>query len=60
MVQKYMHYAYKVKIEGGVKKEDLTDDDCSPEELLDITTGLCGLMCGDERPNNGCPTGARK
>lgn len=61
MVNKWMHYAYKVKIDGGVKKEDLTDDDCSPEELLDITTGLCGLICpGDLRPNNGCATASGK
>lgn len=55
MVQKYMHYAYKVKIDGGVKKEDMTDDDCAPDELLDAATGLCAQICpGDTRPSNGC------
>jgi hypothetical protein len=55
MVTKFMHFAYRVKIDGSVKKEDLTDDDCAPDELLDLTSGLCGLICpGDIRPNNGC------
>jgi C1A family cysteine protease len=55
MVQKHMIYAYKVKITNGVKKEELTDDDCAPDELVDLTTGLCAVMCkNDERPNNGC------
>ena len=39
-------------------KEDLTDDDCAPDELVDQATGLCAPMCGNEsdpqRPNNGC------
>ena len=46
------------KITNGVKKEDLTDDDCAPDELVDQTTGLCAIMCGTAanptRPNNGC------
>jgi C1A family cysteine protease len=55
MVVKNLYYAYKVKITNGVKKEDLTDDDCAPDELVDLTTGLCAVMCGDDsRPNNGC------
>jgi hypothetical protein len=58
MVNKWLYYAYKVKITNGVKKEDLTDDDCAPDELIDSATGLCAIMCGDEkkpeRPNNGC------
>ncbi len=55
MVNKNLYYAYKVKITNGVKKEDLTDDDCAPDELVDIGTGLCAVMCGDDsRPNNGC------
>jgi hypothetical protein len=58
MVNKWLVYAYKVKITNGVKKEDLTDDDCAPDELVDQTTGICAVMCGDEanpqRPNNGC------
>jgi len=55
MVHKFMHYAYKVKISDGVKKEDMTDDDCAPDELLDLSTGFCGLICPDDtRPNGGC------
>jgi hypothetical protein len=55
MVQKNLYYAYKVKITNGVKKEELTDDDCAPDELVDSTTGLCAVMCkNDDRPNNGC------
>jgi hypothetical protein len=55
MVNKYMHYAYKVKLSDGVKRDDLTDDDCAPDELIDITTGICAVMCADDtRPNNGC------
>lgn len=53
VVQK-MYYAYKVKITNGVKKEELTDDDCAPDELVDLGTGLCAVMCGDDRPDNGC------
>ncbi|AKU96466.1 hypothetical protein AKJ09_03130 [Labilithrix luteola] len=57
MVQKYMHYAYKVKIDGGVKKEDITDDDCAPDELVDIQSLVCALICPDDsRPNGGCGT----
>lgn len=56
MVQKYMHYAYKVKLSDGVKKDDVTDDDCAPDELVDIVQGICALICGDgSRPSNGCP-----
>jgi hypothetical protein len=55
MLVKNLYYAYKVKITNGVKKEDLTDDDCAPDELVDLTTGLCAVMCPDDsRPNNGC------
>jgi hypothetical protein len=55
-VNKWLYFAYKVKITNGVKKEDLTDDDCAPDELVDLGTGLCAVMCdtGDPRPNNGC------
>jgi hypothetical protein len=56
MVNKYMHYAYKVKLSDGVKKEDITDDDCAPDELVDIMQGVCALICNDgSRPNGGCP-----
>lgn len=55
-INKWLYFAYKVKITNGVKKEDLTDDDCAPDELVDMSTGLCAVMCdtGDGRPNNGC------
>jgi hypothetical protein len=56
MVQKYMHYAYKVKLDGvPAQPGALSDDDCAPDELVDITSGLCGLICpGDNRPQGGC------
>jgi hypothetical protein len=55
MVNKNMHYAYRVKLSDGVKRDDLTDDDCAPDELVDIGTGICGLICTDgSRPNTGC------
>jgi hypothetical protein len=56
MVQKFMHYAYKVRLDGVPQEPgNLTDDDCAPDELVDLGTGLCGLICsGDNRPNNGC------
>lgn len=55
MVQKQMHYAYKVKIDGGVAPDNLTDDDCAPDELVDLFSGLCSVICGgDLRPSNGC------
>jgi hypothetical protein len=54
MVNKYMYYAYQVKITNPVPKDQLTDDDCAPDELVDLGTGLCAPMCGDNRPNNGC------
>ena len=55
MIDKWMYHAYRVKITNPVPKEQLTDDDCAPDELVDIATGLCAVMCGaDGRPNNGC------
>lgn len=55
MVVKNLYYAYKVKITNGVPKEDLTDDDCAPDELVDLSTGICAIICADDsRPNNGC------
>lgn len=53
MVQKWLYFAYKVKLSGGVKNP--TDDDCAPDELVDATTNECAVMCADDsRPNNGC------
>jgi hypothetical protein len=56
MVQKFMHYAYKVKLDGVPQQPGaLSDDDCAPDELVDLVSGLCGLICpGDNRPNGGC------
>ncbi len=55
MVVKYMHYAYKVKLSDGVRHEDLTDDDCAPDELVDPARMICAVICPDDsRPNNGC------
>jgi hypothetical protein len=55
MLTKNMYQAYKVKITNGVPKQDLTDDDCAPDELIDLGTGLCAVLCPDDsRPNNGC------
>jgi hypothetical protein len=55
MLDKWMDHAYRVKITNGVPKEELTDDDCAPDELVDLGTGLCAVMCNnDGRPNNGC------
>lgn len=55
-VNKWLYYAYRVKITNGVPKELLTDDDCAPDELVDLGTGLCAVMCDppNERPVNGC------
>ncbi|MBL8613615.1 MAG: C1 family peptidase [Myxococcales bacterium] len=76
MVQKYMHYAYVVSLEGDAppapnppgpnppgpnppKKDPnkpivLTDDDCDADELVDIGTGQCAVICADDsRPFNG-------
>jgi len=55
-VKKWLYYAYRVKITNGVPKEFLTDDDCAPDELVDLGTGLCAVMCDppNERPVNGC------
>jgi len=55
MVNKWMHYAYKVKLdEGGAKPSELTDDDCAEDELVDSVNGQCAKMCSDDsRPAGG-------
>lgn len=59
MVQKWMHFAYKVKLADGVKSGDLTDDDCAADEMVDVSKGVCGPICPDNtRPSNGCGGGA--
>jgi hypothetical protein len=55
MVQKWMHFAYKVKLTDAPKAGDVTDDDCGADELVDIFKGGCGIICPDNsRPTNGC------
>lgn len=55
MVKKFMHYAYTVKLGAGQKPKELTDDDCSPDELVDGVTLQCAEICPDDsRPMNGC------
>jgi hypothetical protein len=55
MVQKWMNFAYKVRIEGGVPAASLTDDDCGADEMVDVAKGACAPICSDNsRPNNGC------
>ena len=57
MVSKYMHYAYKVKLDDGSAPPpaQLTDDDCTEDQLVDTSTGKCATICpGDVRPSNGC------
>jgi hypothetical protein len=53
MLNKWMHFAYKVKLTDGVKEP--TDDDCAADEMLDLVTGRCAAICPDNtRPSNGC------
>ena len=62
MVSKFMHAAYKVKVESiGPPPSPLTDDDCDMDELVDAVTGKCAATCDDDsRPSNGCAsTGAK-
>lgn len=61
MVQKMMHYAFRVKLEGQAAPAQLTDDDCGGDELVDSATGQCATICSDDsRPNNGCASTASK
>jgi hypothetical protein len=53
MVQKHM-WAYRVKV-AGLAPQELTDDDCGPDELIDSVTNRCAAICAnDARPANGC------
>ena len=55
MIQKWMNFAYQVKLEGGVKPADATDDDCGSDQMIDVLRGVCALICPDNsRPANGC------
>jgi hypothetical protein len=54
MVNRYMHYAYKIKLADTSPPQSLTDDDCSATELIDVGSGKCAEMCPDySRRNNG-------
>jgi hypothetical protein len=53
MIQKWMNFAYKVKLADAVKEP--TDDDCGADDMIDLMTGRCGPICPDNtRPSNGC------
>ena len=55
MVQKWMHFAYQVKLTDGVKPGDVTDNDCGSDQMVDVLKGVCSLICPDNsRPANGC------
>ena len=59
MVKKWMNFAYKVRLQDGVKSGDLTDDDCGADEMVDVVKGVCAQICPDNtRPSNGCGGGA--
>jgi hypothetical protein len=55
MVQKWMHFAYQVKLTDSPAPGNVADDDCGSDSLVDILTGKCGPICPDNtRPVNGC------
>ncbi|MDB4940557.1 MAG: hypothetical protein JWP97_91 [Labilithrix sp.] len=55
MVQRWMNYAYQVKLEGGVAPSEVTDGDCSADSLVDFLSGRCMPICPDNsRAANGC------
>lgn len=57
MVQKWMHFAYQVKLADGVQIQpgQATDDDCGPDGLVDLFAGICQAICPNgTRPNGGC------
>jgi hypothetical protein len=55
MVNRWLSYAYKIKLDdGGAKVAELTDDDCAEDELVDSVNGQCAKMCPDDsRPAGG-------
>ncbi|MBL9112791.1 MAG: hypothetical protein JNM74_26130 [Myxococcales bacterium] len=54
-----MHYAFRVKLGGQAAPTAITDDDCDWDELVDLGTMKCAVICPDDtRPNNGCSTAA--
>ncbi len=59
MVQRWMHFAYQVKLTDGVKPGDVTDDDCASDQMVDVLRGVCSLICPDNsRPAGGCGAAA--
>jgi hypothetical protein len=52
-------YAASFKITNGVKKEDLTGDDCAPDELIDSAMGLWAIMCATRRSPSARTTAVR-
>ncbi len=61
MVQNFMHYAFRVKLEGQGAPAELTDDDCGADELIDASTGQCATICPDDsRPDNGCGASSKR
>ena len=55
MIQKWMNFAYQVKLTDGPPPGNAADDDCGSDSLVDILTGKCGPICPDNtRPVNGC------
>lgn len=64
MVQKWMHLAYKVKVDidpggGATPVAPKTDEDCQGDQVIDSVTHLCATACPDgSHPANGqCPNG---
>ncbi len=59
MIRQRLEFAYTLKVEPGAgvasaHPEDMTDDDCGWDELVDATHGRCAKMCIDgSRPKNG-------
>jgi C1A family cysteine protease len=59
MVKSMMHYAFRVKLGGQAAPTAITDDDYDWDELVDLGTMKCAVICPDDtRPNNGCSTAA--
>ncbi len=55
MIQKWMHFAYQVKLTDAPKAGEVADDDCGSDQMVDVVKGICGLICPDNsRPANGC------
>ena len=60
MVKRHLEYAYTIKVEPqsgpvAAHTDELTDDDCGWNEVVDGVSGKCMRMCADSifRPING-------